>query len=193
MVEFLDEIGLDCRRNVEEKQIKLVAQKFLSSYCTRRFRPCSVTRFVTIPKCLRAHCDFKLALTRKLRLCRGTFTRANQADYCMSLLHCAQRSTPWLLDTSGCDRNVECFSLFERYVSVHGRLHSNSLFAVIAAGCCVPRNLTTSSFGGKEKTFLVVSLHLTVQLPCLNVFSSFILPLIIERPEFNRLNLSLTG
>ena len=30
--------------------------------------------------------------------------------------------------------------------------------------------------GGKKQTFSVVSLQLTVQLPCLQVFSSFILP-----------------
>ena len=34
------------------------------------------------------------------------------------LLHCAERSTPWLLDTAGCDRDVECFSLFEHYVTL---------------------------------------------------------------------------
>ena len=44
------------------------------------------------------HCDFKLALTKKSRPCRGTFARANQADRCMNWLHCAQRSTPWLLE-----------------------------------------------------------------------------------------------
>ena len=64
------------------------------------------------------HGDFKLALTKKSRPCRGTFARANQADRCMNLLHCAQRSTPGLLDTRGFDRNVECFSLFERYVTL---------------------------------------------------------------------------
>ena len=65
-----------------------------------------------------SHCDFKLALTRKSRPCRGTFARANQADRCMNLLRCAQRSTPCLLDTRGCDREVEYFSLFERYVTL---------------------------------------------------------------------------
>ena len=46
------------------------------------------------------------------------FARANQADRCITLLHCAQRLTPWLLDTRGCERKVECFSLFERYVTL---------------------------------------------------------------------------
>ena len=32
------------------------------------------------------------------------FARANQADRCKTLLHCAQRLTPWLLDTRGWDR-----------------------------------------------------------------------------------------
>ena len=70
-----------------------------------------------------------------------------------------------------------CLSATWHFRSVHGRLHSNNLFAVSAAGCCVLRNLTTSSFGGKEQTISLSSLQLTVQLPCLNVFSSFILPL----------------
>ena len=64
------------------------------------------------------HCDFKLALTKKSRPCRGTFARANQADRCMNWLHCAQRSTPWLLDKHGFDRNVECFSWFERFLTL---------------------------------------------------------------------------
>ena len=46
------------------------------------------------------------------------FARANQADRCITVLHCAQRLTPWLLDTRGCERKVECFSLFERYVTL---------------------------------------------------------------------------
>ena len=46
------------------------------------------------------------------------FPRANQADRCITLLHCAQRLTPSLLDTRGCERKVECFSLFERYVTL---------------------------------------------------------------------------
>ena len=45
------------------------------------------------------------------------FARANQADRCITLLHCAQRLTPSLLDTRGCERKVECFSLFESYVT----------------------------------------------------------------------------
>ena len=32
------------------------------------------------------------------------FARANQADRCITLLHCTQRLTPWLVDTRGCDR-----------------------------------------------------------------------------------------
>ena len=46
------------------------------------------------------------------------FARANQADRCITLLHCAHRLTPWLLDTRGCERKVECFSLFEHYVTL---------------------------------------------------------------------------
>ena len=81
--------------------------------------------------------------------CARHFARAYQADRCINLLHCVQRN----------DRKVECFSLFERYVtlrhfrSVQGRVHSINLFAVSATGCCVRRNLTTSSFGGKETNF----------------------------------------
>ena len=40
------------------------------------------------------HGDFKLVLTKKSRTWRGTFACANQADRCMNLPHCAQRSTP---------------------------------------------------------------------------------------------------
>ena len=43
-----------------------------------------------------------------------------------------------------------CLSARWHFRSIHGRLHSNNLFAVSAAGCCVVRNLTTSSFWGKE-------------------------------------------
>ena len=105
---------------------------------TLRFQACADAEIKTVPR---------------------HFARANQADRCIDLLHCAQRSTPWMLDTRGCDRKVECFSLFQRYVtlrhlrSVHGRVHSINLFAVSATGCCVPRNLTTSSFGEKETNF----------------------------------------
>ena len=81
------------------------------------------------------------------------FARANQADRCITLLHCAQRLTPWLLDTRGCWRKVECFSLFERYVTLPVGTWLINLFAVTTTGCCVPRNLTTSSFGGKETNF----------------------------------------
>ena len=97
---------------------------------------------------------FQACTVKKSRPCRGTFARANQADRCMNLLHCAQRSTPWLLDTRGCERKVECFSLFERYVTLPvGWLHSSNLLAVSADVCCVLRNLTTSSFGKRKKRF----------------------------------------
>ena len=126
------------------------------------------------------HCNFKLALALKSRPCRGTFARANQADRRMNLLHCAERSTPWLQDTGGCDRDVECFSLFDRYVTLPVGTWSialeqtfRSLFTWLARYSVV-RNITTSFFGGN---FSVVSLQLTVQFPFLNVFSSFILPL----------------
>ena len=84
------------------------------------------------------------------------FARANQADRCITLLHCAQRLTPWLLDTRGCERKVECFSLFERYVTLpvgtwlialdqSFRSHYNRLLRTSQS--------TTSSFGGKETNF----------------------------------------
>ena len=61
---------------------------------------------------------FQACTVKKSRPCRGTFARANQADRCMNLLHWAQRSMPWLIDTRGCKRKVECFSLFECYVTL---------------------------------------------------------------------------
>ena len=126
------------------------------------------------------HCDFKLVLTRKSGPCRGPFARANQADRRINLLHCAERSTPWLLDTRGCDRNVECFSLFERYVTLPVGTWSIALEQSFSSQC--GRLLRTSHshtfvLREKKQTFSVVSLQLTVQLPSLNVFSSFILPL----------------
>ena len=102
------------------------------------------------------HCDFKFALARKSRPCQGTFARANQADRRVNLLHCTERLMPWLLDTGGCDCDIECFlclSATWHFRSVHSRLLSNNLFAVSAAGCCVVRNLTTSSFREKLQTF----------------------------------------
>ena len=76
--------------------------------------PFCVQKRLTLCEATARHCDFNPALTRKSRPFWGTFARANQAVCCMTLQHCAQRSTPWLLVTPGCDRNVECFSLFER-------------------------------------------------------------------------------
>ena len=98
------------------------------------------------------------------------FARANQADRCITLLHCAQR----------CERKVECFSLFERYVTLRVgtwlialdqsfRSHYNRLLRTSQSHYFVLR-------GKRNKLFSVVSLQLTVQLPCLQVFSSFILP-----------------
>ena len=75
---------------------------------------------------------------------------------------CCIARRDWRLDCwirVGVTAKVECFSLFERYVtlrhfrSVHGRVHLINLFAVSTTGCCVPRSLTTSSFGGKETNF----------------------------------------
>ena len=108
------------------------------------------------------------------------FPRANQADHCITLLHCAQRLTPRLLDTRGCERKVECFSLFERYVTLpvgtwlialgqSFRSHYNRLLLYLAISLLRPS-------GEKKQTFSVVGLQLTVQLSCLQVFSSFILP-----------------
>ena len=48
--------------------------------------------------------------------------------------------------------------------------------SVRPAAACFAISLIRPS-GEKKQTFSVVSLHLTVQLPCLNVFSFFILPL----------------
>ena len=103
------------------------------------------------------------------------------ADRCMNLLHCAERSMPWLLDMRGCDRDVECFSLLERYVTLPVGTWSIALEQSFCSQC--GRLLRTSQShyfvlrGEKKQTFSLSSLQLTVQLPCLNVFSSFILPL----------------
>ena len=128
-------------------------------YCMSQYRP--------------MHGDFKLALMKKSRLCRGTFACANQADRCMILLHCAQRSTPWLLDTRGFDRNVECFSLFERYVTLPVGTWLIALEQSPRSQC--GRLLRTSQShyfilrGENKQTLSVVSLQLTVQLPCRKV------------------------
>ena len=97
---------------------------------------------------------FQACSVKKSRPCQGTFARASQADRCMNLLQCAQRSTPWLLDTRGCECKVECFSLFERYVTLPVgtwliALEQSSRSHV----CCVLRNLPTSSFGKRKKRF----------------------------------------
>ena len=123
---------------------------------------------------------FQACTVKKSRPCRGTFARANQADRCMNLLHCAQRSTPWLLDTRGCERKVECFFLFERYVTLPVGTWLIALEQSSRSQC--GRLLRTSQshyfvLREKKETFSVVSLQLTVQFPCRNVFSSFILPL----------------
>ena len=98
------------------------------------------------------------------------FARANQADRCITLLNCAQRLTPWLLDTWGCERKlVECFSLFERYVTLpvgtwlialdqSFRGHYNRLLRTSQSHYFVLR-------GEKKQTFSVVSLQLTVSTP----------------------------
>ena len=80
---------------------------------------------------------------------------------------------------------VECFSLFEPLrdtstlpvgtwssaLDQSFRSHYNRL----AAAAYLAISLLRPS-GEKKQTFSVVSLQLTVQLPCLKVFSSFILP-----------------
>ena len=106
--------------------------------------------------------------------------RANQADRCMNLLHCAQRSTARLLDTRGCERKVECFSLFERCVTLPVGTWLIALDQSFRSKC--GRLLRTSQshyfvLREKKETFSVVSLQLTIQLPCRNVLSSFILPI----------------
>ena len=108
------------------------------------------------------------------------FARANQADRCITLVHCAQRLTPWLLDLRGCERKVECFSLFERYVTLPVGTWLIALEQSSRSQCGrLLRTLQSHYFVLREKkeTFSVASLQLTVQLPCGNVFSSFILPL----------------
>ena len=119
---------------------------------------------------------FQVCTVKKSRSCRGTFARANQADRCMNLLHCAQRSTPWLLDTRGCERKVECFSLFERYVTLPVGTWLIALEQSSRSQC--GRLLRTSQshyfvLRDQKETFSVVSLQLTVQLPFRNFFSSF--------------------
>ena len=108
------------------------------------------------------------------------FARANQADRCITLVHCAQRLTPWLLDMRGCERKVECFSLFECYVTLPVGTWLIALDQSSRSQCGrLLRTLQSHYFVLREKkeTFSVASLQLTVQLPCGNVFSSFILPL----------------
>ena len=136
---------------------------------------------------------FQACTVKKSRPCRGTFARPNQAERCMNLLHCAQRLTPWLLDTGGwCERKVECFSecfsslhffeCFSFFVSLTLPVGTwlNALEQSSRSRC--GRLLRTSPsyyfvLREKKETFSVVSLQLIVQLPCRNVFSSFILPL----------------
>ena len=60
---------------------------------------------------------FQACTVKKSRPCRGTFARTSQADHSMNLLHCAQRST-FNATFAWCERKVECFSLFERYVTL---------------------------------------------------------------------------
>ena len=140
----------------------------------------SQEKVASLSSSLRVTRRFQACTVKKSRPCRGTFARANQADRCMNLLHCAQRSTPWLLDTRGYERKVECFSLFERYVTLPVGTWLIALEQSSRRQC--GRLLRTSQshyfvLREKKETFSVVSLQLTVQLPCRNVFSSFILPL----------------
>ena len=110
------------------------------------------------------------------------FARANQVDRCMTLLHCAQRLTPWLVDTRGwwpqklsaflCLSATWHFNTSGRYmVECTRSIFSQSLQP---AAAYLAISLLRPS-GEKKQTFSVVSLQLTVQLPCLKVFSSFIL------------------
>ena len=80
----------------------------------------------------------------------------------------------------GCERKVECFSLFERYVTLPVGTWLIALEQSSRSQCGrLLRTLQSHYFVLREKkeTFSVASLQLTVQLPCGNVFSSFILPL----------------
>ena len=67
---------------------------------------------------------FKTYCKRRKSGARFPDRKANNrlcACHCIAgndLLHCAQRSTPLLLDTRGFDRNIECFSFFERYLTL---------------------------------------------------------------------------
>ena len=44
---------------------------------------------------------FQVCTDAEIKTVPSHFARANQADRCINLLHCVQRSTPWLLDTRG--------------------------------------------------------------------------------------------
>ena len=68
----------------------------------------------------------------------------------------------WICCIARRDRCLDCsigvgltatLSATWNFQSVHGWLHWSNLLAVSADGCCVLRNLTTSSFGGKETNF----------------------------------------
>ena len=124
------------------------------------------------------HCDFKLALTKKSRPCRGTLALANHGDRCMNWLHCAQRSSPWFPDTRGLTGTLSAFLCLSardtsgRYIVDCTRAIFSQWVQPAAAYFAIS---LLSPSGETKQTFSVVSLQLTVQLPCLNVFSSFIL------------------
>ena len=69
----------------------------------------------------------------------------------------------------GCERKVECFSLFERYVTLPVGTWLIALEQSFRSQCGrLLRTLQSHYFVLREKkeTFSVASLQLTVQLPC---------------------------
>ena len=116
-----------------------------------------------VPRCNCLALRFQACADAEIKTVPRHFARANQADRCINLLHCVQRSTP-SLDTRGCNRRVECFSLFERYVtlrhfrSVHMAECTRSIFSqsVRPAAAYLAISLLRPS-GEKKQTFSVVS------------------------------------
>ena len=88
---------------------------------------------------------------------------ANQADRCITLLHCAQRLTPWLLDTRGWDRKswVLFFvwalrdtstlpvGTWSRALDQSFRSHYNRLLRTSQSHYFVLRGKETNFFGSK--------------------------------------------
>ena len=85
---------------------------------------------------------------------------------CMNLLHCAKRSTHWLLDTrGGITATLSFFSLFERYMTLPVGTWSSALDQSFRSQCGrllrTSQSITTSFFGEKETNFFGSKLKLT--------------------------------